>query len=71
MSELFLMIVAVAVMYRVGESEGQSGVIWGGLTVLACVGSVFVLPSLPCIRVIIVLVVMFAAMTMYRVLANK
>ena len=70
MLELAMVVAAVILMYRIGEMDNGSGMLWGGLTAAACVVAMVTIP-LPVIRIAIVAAVMFVAMFVSRLAANK
>jgi len=70
MLELVMVAAAVALMYRIAEMEDRSGVLWGGLTAIACIAAMFTIP-LPLLRIALVAVVMFIAMFVCRLVANR
>lgn len=69
MLEIVMIIAAVVLMYRIAEIERRSGAVWGGLTGLACIGSLFTIP-LPLIRIGIVVVGAFIAMLVCRIVTK-
>lgn len=70
MLEIVMIIAGVVLMYRIAEIEQRSGALWGGLTGLACIGSLFTIP-LPLIRIGIVIVAAFIAMLVCRIVSGK
>ena len=70
MLELAMVIAAVILMYRIAEMDKGSGALWGGLTAIACVVTMFTIP-LPLIRIAIVAAAMFVAMFVCRLVANR
>ena len=68
--EIVMIVAAVVAMYRIAETENESGMVWGGLTLAASIAAVVAIP-LPLLRILIVLIVMFVGMTAYRMVARK
>lgn len=69
MIELVMAIAVVVVMVKVAEMENQSPFVWGGVAVAFLV-LCFGIP-LPMLRVVIAGVLSYAAMFVYKVVANK
>jgi hypothetical protein len=69
MFEIIMAIAAVVAMVRIASADGQSSSLWGLITFLLVVGSLFI--PLPFIRVGIAFIVAFVAMFTYKVVANK
>jgi hypothetical protein len=65
MLELGLLIGVVVLLGKIAEHEDRSPVVWGGLTLLLCIASLFVVP-LPFGRMLIAGVAAFVAMTVAR-----
>lgn len=61
MFELMLVVLAVIGIYRVAESDGNNGLMWGAITLGVCVLS-FAIP-LPFLRIGLAAASVFAAMT--------
>lgn len=55
---------------RMANYEGQSWVVWGGLTLLMCTLAVMFVPY-PALRTGGVALLMFAAYVGYKIVANK
>lgn len=69
MLELAMAVAAVVLMYRIAEMDTGSGTLWGVITALACVIAVFTIP-LPFIRIAVVVVAVFVAMFIRRLVTN-
>lgn len=68
--EIIMIVAAISAMYQIAEMSNESGRLWGLLTLLASIVSLVVIP-LPLIRVFIAFVVMFALLTIYRIVADR
>ena len=64
MFEIILIIAATVAFYRLAESQGESGLKWGGITLAACLVS-YVIP-IPYLRVLLALGAVFVAMTVTK-----
>ena len=69
MFEIIMAIAAVVAMVRIASADGQSTTLWGLITFVLVVASLFI--PLPFIRVGIAFVLAFGAMFSYKVVANK
>ena len=69
MFEMLMIIAAVVLMVKVADFEDQSKLGWGVITLLLCIASLFM--PLPFIRVGIAVVLAFAAMTTYKIIAKR
>ena len=69
MFEIIMAIAAVVAMVRIASAAGQSTALWGLVTFLLVVASLFL--PLPFIRVGIAFIAAFVAMFTYKVVANK
>ena len=56
---------SVTLISREVEQRHENGRLWGGVTILLYIASLFVLPTLPFLRVVIVAVVVFIAWMVY------
>ena len=56
-----MLVASCVVMFKVAEAEDRSGLVWAGLTLLACLGCSALIP-LPFVGVAVGLVASFAAM---------
>ena len=70
MLEILLMIILAGGMAKIADSEGQSGIIWGGVTVLAEILTLMFVP-LPFLRVLGAAVITFVGYVIYKVVAKK
>ncbi len=61
MLELILLVVLVLTMGKIADAENRSPLVWGGLTLVAGIGSLFLVP-LPFGRMLIAGAVVFAGM---------
>lgn len=61
---------AVLAMYRVADTEGKSGLLWGFITFLICLACGVLIP-LPLVNVGIGFGVSFLAFFAYKVIANE
>lgn len=71
MLEWLMLIGACVLMYRMAEMEDMSGIMWGAITFAVGFGLIALLPGLPFLRVLAAPVIMFIAMMIYKVKANK
>ena len=65
---MFLWIVVIAsavLMYRVAEMERLSGIVWGVLTFVLCLGCALTIP-IPFLNAVVGLIISFIAMTVYN-----
>ena len=69
MFEIIMCIAVVVAMVRIASADGQSARLWGLITFLLVLASLFL--PLPFIRVGIAFVVAFVAMFVYKVVANR
>jgi hypothetical protein len=67
--EIIMAIAAVAAMVKIASADNQSATLWGLVTFLLVVASLFI--PLPFIRVGIAFVLAFVAMFTYKVVANR
>jgi hypothetical protein len=67
--ELVMAVAVVVAMVKIADMENQSSFIWGAVAVAALV-LCFALP-LPFFRVLVAGVISYAAMFVYKVVANK
>ena len=70
MFELILLVVVVIGMGKIAASEGQSGIIWGAMTMLVGIACLALVP-LPFLRVPGAGIATFAAYVGYKVVAKK
>jgi len=70
MFELILLVVVVIGMGKIAASEGQSGIIWGAMTMLVGIACLALVP-LPFLRVLGAGIATFAAYVGYKVVAKK
>ena len=70
MFEIFEIIALTVLTAQLADRERLSSWIWGSATLLACVVSVLLIP-LPYIRILFVLVGVFAAMTMFKIVGAR
>ena len=68
MLELLLALLLCAVMAKIADSEGLSGLLWGCLTFLVTLGCLLI--PIPFLRLGIALVLMFVILTAYKMTAN-
>lgn len=68
MLELLLAFLLCAVMAKVADSEGLSGLLWGCLTFIVVLGSLVI--PIPFLRLGIALVAMFVILTVYKIVAK-
>ena len=68
--EIFVIVVAVVLIYKLAEADINSGALWGVITAAACGASLFVFPF-PFIRVFAVAVVVFVAMFIHKAVIFK
>jgi hypothetical protein len=67
MIEIIMICASVVAMAKIAEFEDFSWVLWGGLTLLLCIGCAFLIP-LPLIRIAIGFAASYAAMFAYNLL---
>ena len=70
MFEIVMIVASAVLMYRVAEMDNESGPIWAGIAVGACVLSLFVIPWM-LIRIGIATVGVFVGMTVYRMVKDR
>ena len=70
MLELIMVGAAVLVMYRIAEAEDLSGLLWGVITFVICVGAMF-LTNWFFVRIIGAALLAFVSMFAYNVLSNR
>ncbi|GEM_PF-1363612 len=68
MLEILLAFLLVAVMAKVADSDNMSAIIWGCVTFLVCLGCLFI--PIPFLRLGIAIIIVFAAMTGYKMIAK-
>jgi len=66
MLEILFAVVTAAAVGKIASNDNQSGVLWGGLTLLACIGAFAVIP-LPYLRVLLG----FVGMIVFKIVANR
>lgn len=70
MFEIALAIGLVVVIVKVADNEGQPTFVWGLLTTLACIGSMFLIPW-PFLRVLGAGILVFIAMTVANAMSAR
>jgi len=61
---------AVVAMYRIADTEGKSGVLWGALTLVLCLAMAFLMPNWPIVNVALGGIVSFLVMLVYKIVKN-
>ncbi len=51
MFEIFFIIMAIVAMLRLADAENRRGWIWGFFTLGLCVGSLYLMPNWPIVRI--------------------
>ena len=64
---LIMILCAIIIMYKVADSEGRSGVLWGAATFVLCLLSAMFIP-LPFTNIIIGLVLCYGVMFTLKLL---
>ncbi len=62
MLEIIIIGASVWVMYKAADLSKQPGLLWGAITLGACIASVVLMPGWPMVRVGVAFVVMLVAM---------
>jgi hypothetical protein len=68
--EILFAVVTAAAVGKIARNDNQSGVLWGGLTLLACIGAFAAIP-LPYLRVLLAGVLGFVGMIVFKIVANR
>jgi hypothetical protein len=69
MLELVLLVAAVVAMSRIAAFEERSSLVWGGLTLILCLGSLLV--PLPFLRVGGAFAASFVILWISKIIANR
>ena len=64
--EIFMVIAAISFMAKVADAEDRSGLKWGGLTLLLCIGAFWI--PLPLVRMAIACFVSFVALIVAKMI---
>ena len=70
MFNLLIIIAGVILMVKVADIEERSGLLWGGITLLTCLGSGALIP-LPFLDIVIGIVISFLLMTAAKVIQKN
>lgn len=71
MLEILAIAAASVLMYKIADADEQSPGLWCAVTVALCIGSVFLLPSLPLLRVLLAAGAAFIAMIVKKVVSDS
>ncbi|MHC4717607.1 MAG: hypothetical protein ACYS5V_11605 [Planctomycetota bacterium] len=66
---ILMLAAAVTIMYKTADIEHRNASLWGAVTLLVCIGCMFVIPW-PFINVFVGLVVCFGAMFVLKLLGK-
>ena len=71
MLEILLIAAAAVLMYKVADADEQSPGLWCAVTLLFSIGSLFILPGWPFIRIGLAAFAAFAAMFIKKLVIDK